>query len=219
MPNGSSELALPAHLRVGCGLALGLTLAIPATAAIAQPDELQQLEDFLAPPPTQPPQFQPPQAAPPQPLHFAPSPPAPALSPPIPAVVSPPASGQPQLRRLSLNSHNPGTLGSPRQLQEGFYQDRFQFEGQSGELILLNLIGSDDPRMQLDPLLQLIGPDGSLVAEDDNSGYDSARGDARIVLSLPDTGSYTIVVTTAKPDDRGRYTLGLLEVDDPSIIQ
>ncbi|MEM9566807.1 MAG: PPC domain-containing protein [Cyanobacteria bacterium P01_E01_bin.34] len=187
-------------------------------ATSAQPDELQQLEDFLAPSPTEALQLPPSQAAPP-PLQLAPPPTAPAVPPLVPAVVFPPSSSQPQLTTLSLNSHNPGTLGNPRQLQEGFYQDRFQFEGESGELILLNLIGSNDPRMQLDPLLRLLGPDGSLVAEDDNSGYDSTRGDARIVLSLPDTGLYTIVVTTAEPDDRGRYTLGLLEVDDPSIIQ
>ena len=201
---------------IGCGISLGLGLAIPVTAAIAQTDELQQLDDFLNPPPTAPSQWR---AAPPPPVQFAPSPIAPAEPLTAPAAVLPPVPGQSQLTTLSLNSHSPGTLGSPRQLQEGFYQELFQFEGQSGELILLNLIGSDDPRMRLDPRLQLIGPDGSIVAEDDNGGFDSVRGDARIVLSLPDTGSYTIVVTTAEPDDRGRYTLGLLEVDDPSTIQ
>ena len=223
LPTASSSRLHPrlSHLRpMGFCLSFGLGLVMPMTAAIAQPDELQQLDDFLSPPPTTPSQWQP--APPPPPVQFAPPPspipPAEPLS--SPAAALPPVSNQQhQLTTLTLNSHSPGTLGSPRQLQEGFYQDLFQFEGQSGELILLNLIGSNDPRMQLDPRLQLIGPDGSIVAEDDNSGFDSVRGDARIVLSLPDTGSYTIVVTTAEPDDRGRYTLGLLEVDDPSTIQ
>ena len=203
---------------IGCSISLGLWLA-PVTAAIAQTDELQQLDDFLNPHQTAPARWQP--APPPPPVQLAPpSPIAPSESVSAPAAALPPAPRQQnQLTTLSLNSHSPGTLGSPRQLQEGFYQELFRFEGQSGELILLNLIGSDDPRMQLDPRLQLIGPDGAIVAEDDNGGFDSVRGDARIVLSLPETGSYTIVVTTSEPDDRGRYTLGLLEIDDPSNIQ
>ncbi|MGK7910858.1 MAG: hypothetical protein AB4050_05140 [Synechococcus sp.] len=215
----------------------GVTVIASPAVVWAQPDELQQLEDFLSPPPTESLQLQTAPAQPPYPAQSLPAQPLPPAS-PIPhaipttsaesTVVTPPSRQQPlpsqplvqpQLAVLSLNSHSPGTLGNPRQLHEGYYQDLFQFEGQMGELILLNLIGSDDPRMELDPRLQLIAPDGSIVAEDDNGGYDSARGDARIVLMLPDTGSYTVVVTTADPDDRGRYTLGLLEVDDPSQIQ
>ena len=198
-------------------------MLLQAPVVLAQPEELQQLDDFLNPPsPPVTPQVQPSSTVQPAPVAPSatpwenPSQPSVPSSPPAPLL---PASDLPQLTVLSLNSHNPGTLGSPRQLQDGFYQDLYQFDGNSGDYVLLNLIGSDDPRMQLDPRLQLIGPDGSIVAEDDNGGYDSSRGDARIVIPLPDTGTYTIVVTTAEPDDRGRYTLGLLEVDDPSAIQ
>ena len=98
-------------------------------------------------------------------------------------------------------------------MNEGFYQDLFQFNGSSGQSVMLNLVGSSDTRMKLDPFLRLIGPDGTIVAEDDNSGYDSSRGDAQIKLALPQTGTYTIVVTTTNPEDRGRYSIGLLEFD------
>ena len=173
----------------------------------AQEQELMQLETFLAPAPQ-------PQPAPPtvQPARFAPPPPPkPSSLPQSPQLSSPPNSAS---SVLALNSHRPGTLGRPSQLNEGFYQDLYQFQGDVGTSIMLNAIGSSDVLMQLDPVLTLIGPDGSIVAEDDNSGYNSARGDARIALILPDTGTYTIVVTTAAPDDRGRYSIGLVEVED-----
>ena len=191
---------------------IGLTSLFLTPMAGAQEQELMQLESFLTPapqpqppPPTvQPARLVPPPASSPQPLPRSPQLPAPSAA---------------SSSVLALNSHRPGTLGRPNQLNEGYYLERYQFEGDVGTPVMLNAIGSNDALMQLDPVLTLIGPDGSILAEDDNSGVDSARGDARIVLVLPDTGTYTIVVTTAAPNDRGRYSIGLVEVEDTVNLQ
>ncbi|WP_017327181.1 PPC domain-containing protein [Synechococcus sp. PCC 7336] len=187
-------------------LVLGLSALCSVPSALAQQEEIQQLEEFLAPAPepaapaAQPNRFV---APAPRPLTTSPS----QLPPPIatPVVLTP-------------NSHRPGILGNPNQLNDGFYQDTYQFSGDAGEFVMLNLIGSSDRRMQLDPYLKLIGPDGEIVAEDDNSGFDPVRGDARILLPLPETGTYTVVVTSATPQDRGRYAIAVLEVEDPSKV-
>lgn len=210
----AQDKVLPLFVSVGL---IGLVNHIHTPIAGAQEDEILQLETFLAPAPQ--PQSQPVRSVQPlrpavQPAPFSPSPPNPSqVSPQLSMPSSSPSSV------LSLNSHRPGTLGRPSQWNEGFYLDTYQFEGNSGVPIMLNAIGSSDARMQLDPVLKLIGPNGTIVAEDDNSGYNAARGDARIHLVLPDTGTYTIVVTTATPDDRGRYSIGLVEVEDTTQVQ
>ncbi|MEM9156038.1 MAG: PPC domain-containing protein [Cyanobacteria bacterium P01_F01_bin.33] len=115
--------------------------------------------------------------------------------------------------QIAYDTHSPGTLGYGDGYESGFFKELYAFEGTAGEPIIVNLIGSDDARMQLDPLIKLIAPNGEVVAEDDNSGRDAERGDARIQTTLPETGTYSILVTTAKAYDRGRYTIGLI-LDD-----
>ena len=181
---------------VGCAVRVSLLPAAMAIAlfgtvptALAQEFEIRQLEEFLA-----------------EPVLPPPTP----VVPVVPAPVTPaPAPSAPSPEHLSINSHRPGTLGRWNQLNDGFYQDLYTFEGEANESIAINVIGTSDPRTMLDPFLRLIGPDGTVVAEDDNGGSNAERGDARIVLELPETGTYTIVVTTATPADKGRYALSL----------
>lgn len=164
-----------------------------SSMALAQDPEIRQLEEFLEPEPVLFP-------APP----VAPTPVAPA--PVAPAPVAPPP---PSPEQISINTHRPGTLGRWNQFRDGFYQDLYSFEGTAGESIAINVIGTSDPRTMLDPFIRLIGPDGEMVAEDDNGGSNPERGDARLVLDLPETGTYTLVVTTATPGDKGRYALSV----------
>lgn len=192
---------------VGASALALISLALPA---IAQQEELLQLDDYLAPPPPppppqpayQPPVYQPPVYQPPvQPAYQPPvyqPPAAPAIVPPAPPT------------QIAYDMHFPGTLGQGDGYEGGYYKELYEFEGEAGEPIIVNLIGSNDERMQLDPFIQLFGPDGEIVAEDDNSGRDSERGDARIQTELPATGTYQILVTTANAYDRGRYTIGLI---------
>ncbi len=169
-------------------MAIAVFASVPT--ALAQDLEIRQLEEFLESEPE--------------------LPPATPVSPVVPAPVVPaPVAPAPSPEQLSINSHRAGTLGRWNQLNEGFYQDLYTFDGNAGESIAINVIGTSDPRTMLDPLIRLIGPDGTVVAEDDNGGSNSERGDARLVLELPETGTYTIVVTTATEADKGRYALSV----------
>ena len=173
---------------------LPVTIAIAtlttAPIALAQDLEIRQLEEFLEPEPARPP--------------------TPAVAPVLPAPVAPaPVAPPPSPEQVSINTHRPGTLGRWNQLRDGFYQDLYSFEGTAGESIAINVIGTSDPRTMLDPLIRLLGPGGEVVAEDDNGGSNPERGDARLVLELPETGTYILVVTTATPGDKGRYALSL----------
>ncbi len=94
-------------------------------------------------------------------------------------------------------------------LADGRWADLYQFQGTQGEAVALNLVGSADRRLRLDPYLVLFGPDGQVLAQDDDSGTDPRIGDARLLLRLPTAGTYTIMAT-AQPRDQGRYSLGLL---------
>lgn len=198
--------------------AVGVGFAIAPVAA--QQEELQQLDNYLTPPRPQP-VYRPP-AQPARPAYRAPvqqpvrstyQPPRRAVQPvyrppaarPVPQVVplKPPV-------QIAYDTHSPGTLGFGDGYESGYFKELYAFEGQAGEPIIVNLIGSNDARMQLDPFIRLIGPNGDVVAEDDNSGRDAERGDARIQTKLPETGTYQILVTTAKAYDRGRYTIGLI---------
>ena len=181
---------------------VSVLLAFPLGAQ-AQDETLDQLDRYLEP--QQPPVSTP--SSTPSGRSISPAAP-PTAQPPL---VLPSQPTEPVL--LVLNSHWPGTLGRNNQHeQDGYFRDRYRFEGKSGQPVLINIIGSSDDRMRLDPYLKLLGPDGKLVAEDDNSGRDGQRGDARLRLVLPEDGTYTIVVSTAKPEDTGRYVVGLLEV-------
>jgi hypothetical protein len=78
---------------------------------------------------------------------------------------------------------------------------RYTFEGVLGEVIRAQVTGS------FDNYLQLFGPDGLLVAEDDDSAGGVQAGLSGVVL--PSDGTYTLEVTGFSPPDVGDYSLSL----------
>jgi hypothetical protein len=62
----------------------------------------------------------------------------------------------------------------------------------------------------LDPFVELVGPDGSVLALDDDGGggFDSLTGP----VSLPGPGTYTIRARSYADAGAGRYTLSLEQV-------
>jgi Metallo-peptidase family M12/Bacterial pre-peptidase C-terminal domain/Domain of unknown function (DUF4214) len=88
------------------------------------------------------------------------------------------------------------------------FADRYTFDATMGQQISITL---NQTSGNLDPYLYLIGPDGFVV---DQAEFGSAGFNARIpetanagVLTLPQTGRYTIEATSSSPGQTGGYEL------------
>jgi hypothetical protein len=104
--------------------------------------------------------------------------------------------------RLVANK-GPVPLGQPVTGEIRFVdgRDLYTFEGRQGQQVRIAL---DRPgRSRLDPYLELLGPDGRTIAEDDDSGGEL---NSLIQLTLPQTGTYTIVAR-GLGDTAGPYVL------------
>jgi hypothetical protein len=81
----------------------------------------------------------------------------------------------------------------------------YTFDGRAGDTVTIDL-RSDE----IDPLVRLIGPDGQVLAEDDDSG---GGVQARIAdFALPADGTYTIEVDAFRGIDSTRVVLGAFEL-------
>jgi hypothetical protein len=88
-------------------------------------------------------------------------------------------------------------------VRPGAYRDRYTFEGAEGTRLSIAMDANS-----VDPFLVLTDPSGAVVATDDDSGVGN---DARIVVTLPATGAYTIEATSFQTIWTGDYTLRLRE--------
>ncbi|MCG8364570.1 MAG: CHAT domain-containing protein [Pseudanabaenales cyanobacterium] len=85
-----------------------------------------------------------------------------------------------------------------QQLEDGRYYNSHRFEGLAGEEIAIELMSE-----VFDAYLILQGPAGMTVAEND----DGEGTNSRIVLTLPDSGAYTILANTSAAGETGAYQL------------
>ncbi|MEM1425565.1 MAG: CHAT domain-containing protein [Cyanobacteria bacterium P01_H01_bin.130] len=85
-----------------------------------------------------------------------------------------------------------------RKLNNGKYLDVYQFQGQAGERVALEL-ESDE----FDAVLGVVH-NRALLVGDNNSG---GLTDALIVVELPETGAYQVLVNTVKVGATGKYRL------------
>lgn len=99
------------------------------------------------------------------------------------------------------------TVQDPR-LEDDSPYHVFWFEAHRGQIISLSM-RSD----QVDPYLWLFGPDGELVARDDDSG--PGPYDALVRAEAFQDGIYTVLANTALGWQRGRYVL-LLTLEEPA---
>jgi CHAT domain-containing protein len=108
-------------------------------------------------------------------------------------------TGTPTLAQIQPTTLN-GTLDSNSQVFTDYngYYNIHTFEGQAGEQITLELTSSE-----FDSYLILRDSDNKQIAEDDNSG---GGRNAKIIVTLPTTGTYTILVNTYA-GQTGNYTL------------
>ncbi len=82
---------------------------------------------------------------------------------------------------------------------------RYTFQGQEGDFVEIFMNATGTP--VIDPLLQLYGPDGELVGENDDVEPGVNRNSA-IRMNLPETGQYTIVATRYTGEDAALSTSG-----------
>lgn len=113
-----------------------------------------------------------------------------------------PAARSQEAATLSFFVPVTGTLDDSRPVEV------WQFEGYAGQIVSLIALSTGG---DLDPVLQVVGPDGQVVAQNDD--LDSLVRDAGLeALTLPADGIYTVRVTRyqgAAGTSRGSYELTL----------
>ena len=120
-------------------------------------------------------------------------------------VKQPPAISPNQLAQQSSTSPErrliqwSGELNEASQrLEDGRYYNTHSFEGLAGEAIAIELTSE-----AFDAYLFLLGPTGTLVAEND----DGEGTNSRLVVTLPDSGEYTILANAYTAGAIGAYQL------------
>lgn len=97
------------------------------------------------------------------------------------------------------------------QISDSEYEVLYTFNGTAGDVVTITMTAVDEE--SLDPLLTVLGPNGDIVASNDDidlggGNYNSAITD----FTLPETGTYTIVATRYAGEDGtsgGEFTLTL----------
>lgn len=79
--------------------------------------------------------------------------------------------------------------------------DLYSFEGKAGQQITIDM-----KSQELDPYLILLGPNQLEMAQDDDGGGEK---DARIIVTLPVDGNYTVMANSFEARQSGTYTLEL----------
>lgn len=102
------------------------------------------------------------------------------------------AQGGPVVHRGSLG-------GSDAQLRSGEYYDRYTFEGRAGQRMVFDLRATG-----FDPYLMVIAPSEDQKENDD---FEGSSSHSRLELTLEETGTYKVVVTSYKKDETGSYEL------------
>ncbi|MCB2067204.1 MAG: pre-peptidase C-terminal domain-containing protein [Erythrobacter sp.] len=115
-----------------------------------------------------------------------------------------------EVRQLALGASLTGMLtpGDPQSIS-GQNIDYYRFTGHAGERVTFDL-GSD----QIDTLLTLFLPDGSMEEHDDIQGLDNTN--SRLSITLPADGTYTLGASSFGRGVSGPYTIAA-SVADPNV--
>ncbi|MBD2103843.1 trypsin-like peptidase domain-containing protein [Leptolyngbya sp. FACHB-261] len=85
-------------------------------------------------------------------------------------------------------------------LSSGQLFDAYAFNGRRGQLLEASLRAG-----KLDTYLRLVGPDGNVLAENDD--FSKRNAGSLLAAELPKTGPYTLLVSTLEPIAQGSYHL------------
>jgi hypothetical protein len=111
----------------------------------------------------------------------------------------------------------PGDCLSGSQERATAFVDRYSFSGLAGQQVRIEMNANTLPQQNgtgLDTFVYLIGPNGDIIAEDDDSGPSTnSRLPAIGFFSLPAAGTYFIEATSFNDDffDTGAYTVTLTD--------
>lgn len=97
-----------------------------------------------------------------------------------------------EVEQRELNSSN-------ETFEDGSYYQTHTLEGEAGQEIAIELVSSE-----FDAYLILVDPEGNQIAKDDDSGEGK---NAKIITTLPTTGTYHIIVKTYEAGETGTYSL------------
>lgn len=118
-----------------------------------------------------------------------------------------PRTANPGSRSGSVLLQEAGRLGadSPRLQSDNSPYQEYRLNGRAGQKIAIDLVSSD-----FDPYLMVADPQGGKLADaDDISETDQ---NASLVVELPTTGTYRLIVNAYDPNGRGNYRLTVREV-------
>lgn len=107
-----------------------------------------------------------------------------------------------------------GTLEQGDQViqSDGSLVDLYTFTGQAGQQIRITLESSE-----FDTYLILVDPDRNKIAENDDANQNTRN--AELVLTLPQDGTYGVIVNGYDRSDRGRYELTIVSAQSTGTAQ
>ena len=105
-----------------------------------------------------------------------------------------------QVQALPLNGQGmTGRLGSgDNVLPDNSYYKLYGFEGKAGQQLTIEMSSQ-----QVDSTLFLLKPDGSKLAQNDD--ISPSNFNARIAVTLPESGAYLVIVNAFEPGESGSY--------------
>lgn len=118
----------------------------------------------------------------------------------LPATAQPNRPPRPVLPLAAGQSHSGELTPLDTQRRSGKYEDVFRIDGRRGQRVELTL-SSDD----FDPYLLVTGPDGYVMSNDDDDRGETLN--SRLVIELPEDGSYRVSATSFSPGAMGAYRL------------
>lgn len=119
----------------------------------------------------------------------------PPVNPPRPG----PGPAQPPPASPGAGTFTGSLAQGDQQLRSGEFVDHFNIEGRTGETVHLRLTST-----VFDPYMILKAPSGR---QDDNDDINPQTRDAGLDVTLSETGTYTIMVTSYRAGEQGAYTL------------
>ena len=106
------------------------------------------------------------------------------------------------VRTITMNSEASGRLSrSDPELRDSSAYQVWQFQGTAGQIVQIDVMSTD-----FDAYAILRDPRDSLLARDDDSGGGT---NARIIVTLPATGTFRLLANAWQKGHYGRYTVRL----------